>query len=244
MGICDSSNDKNQELLNSSKGPGIPPDQIVPQPVEVSNLASDLNNHASKIEDQANNSVGQGNKIETMQNQDVNPINSAVVPVSAAPDPSLNASNPNISNSMNQMPQPINGSFNPNVNNDLGQTVGQTQILGVNPNMVNSQMIGVSQNPLAYNSQQLGSQQLGSTYNPNRQRMYIVVQSPGREIEITKLFEDNTLMDIEPFIVPDTIDEFDVCDSRGYIINDLLYFPININYLFLKLYIVIISHFI
>jgi len=227
MGICDSSNDKNQELLNSSKGPGIPPDQIVPQPVEVSNLASDLNNQASKIEDQANNLVGQGNKIETIQNQDVNPINSAVVPVSAAPDPSLNASNPNISNSMNQMPQPINGSFNPNVNNDLGQTVGQTQILGVNPNMANSQMIGVSQNPLAYNSQQLGSQQLGSTYNPNRQRMYIVVQSPGREIEITKLFEDNTLMDIEPFIVPDTIDEFDVCDSRGYIINDLLYTPFN-----------------
>ena len=227
MGICDSSNDKNQELLNSSKGPGIPPDQIVPQPVEVSNLASDLNNQASKIEDQANNLVGQGNKIETIQNQDVNPINSAVVPVSAAPDPSLNASNPNISNSMNQMPQPINGSFNPNVNNDLGQTVGQTQILGVNPNISNSQMIGVSQNPLAYNSQQLGSQQLGSTYNPNRQRMHIVVQSPGREIEITKLFEDNTLMDIEPFIVPDTIDEFDVCDSRGYIINDLLYTPFN-----------------
>jgi hypothetical protein len=93
--------------------------------------------------------------------------------------------------------------------------------------MANTQMVGMSQNPMAYNSQLPGSQQLGSTVDPNRQRMYIVVQSPGREIEITKLFEDNTLMDIEPFIVPDCIDEFDVCDSRGYIINDLLYTPFN-----------------
>ena len=34
-------------------------------------------------------------------------------------------------------------------------------------------------------------------------------------------------MDIEPFIVPDSIDEFDICDSTGYIINDLLYTPFN-----------------
>ena len=93
---------------------------------------------------------------------------------------------------MNQTPQLVNGSFNQNENNDLGQTVGQTQILGANPNMDNSQMIGVSQNPMAYNSQMLVSHQLGSTVEPDRQRMYIVVQLPGREIEITKLYEDNT----------------------------------------------------
>jgi hypothetical protein len=227
MGICDSSNNKNQELLNSTNGPGIPPNQIIPQPVEVVNLPSNSTNQVNNVDGNANNLTDQGNKIETIQNQEVNPINSAVAPVSATPDPILNASNPNINNSMNQAAQPLNGSFNPNENNDLGQTVGQTQILGVNPNMANTQMVGMSQNPMAYNSQLPGSQQLGSTVDPNRQRMYIVVQSPGREIEITKLFEDNTLMDIEPFIVPDCIDEFDVCDSRGYIINDLLYTPFN-----------------
>ena len=227
MGICDSSDAKNKELLNSTQGPGIPPEQIIPQPVEVANLTSNSSNQVNNIDEKVNNLTDQGNKIETLQNQEVNPINSAVVPVSASPDPILNASNPNISNSMNQITQPLNGSFNPNENIDLGQTVGQTQIMGVNPNMANSQMVGMSQNPMAYNSQLLGSHQLGSTVDPNRQRMYIVVQSPGREIEITKLYEDNTLMDIEPFLVPDSIDEFDVCDSRGYIIDDLLYTPFN-----------------
>ena len=227
MGICDSSNEKNQELLNSSKGPVIPPEQIIPQPVEIANLASNSSNQVKNIDENVNNLDDQRNKIETIQNQEINPINSAVVPVSATPDPILNASNPNISNSMNQIAQPLNGSFNPNENIGLGQTVGQTQIIGVNPNMANSQMVGMSQNPMAYNSQLLGSHQLGSTVDPNRQRMYIVVQPPGREIEITKLYEDNTLMDIDPFLVPDTIDEFDVCDSRGYIINDLLYTPFN-----------------
>ena len=227
MGICDSSNEKNQELLNSSKGPGIPPDQIIPQPVEVTNLASELNNQTNNEEHQANNLADQGNKLETVQNNEANPINSAVVPVSGGLDPSLNASIPNNSNSMNPTPEPLNGSLNHDENDNLGQTVGQTQILGTNPNMANSQMVGASQNPMGYNSQVPGSHQLGSTINPDRQRMYIVVQSPGREIEITKLFEDNTLMDIDPFLVPDNIDEFDVCDSRGYIINDLLYTPFN-----------------
>ena len=227
MGICDSSEAKNKELLNSTQGPGIPPEQIIPQPVEVANLTSNFSNQVNNIDEKVNNLTNQGNKIETLQNQEVNPINSAVVPVSASPDPILNASNPNISNSMNQITQPLNGSFNPNENMDLGQTVGQTQIMGVNPNMANSQMVGMSQNPMAYNSQLLGSHQLGNTVVPNKQRMYIVVQSPGREIEITKLYEDNTLMDIEPFLVPDSIDEFDVCDSRGYIIDDLLYTPFN-----------------
>ena len=227
MGICNSSNEKNQELLNSTKGPGIPPEQIIPQPVEVANLTSNSINQVNNIDENVNNLDAQRNTIETIQNQQVNPINSAVVPVSATPDPILNASNPNISNSMNQIAQPLNGSFNPNENIDLGRTVGQTQIMGVNPNMANSQMVGMSQNPMAYNSQLLGSNQLGSTVDPNRQRMYIVVQLPGREIDITKLYEDNTLMDIDPFLVPDSIDEFDVCDSRGYIINDLLYTPFN-----------------
>jgi len=83
MGICDSSNDKNQELLNSSKGPGIPPEQLIPQHVDVSNIASILNNQANNIDEQVN-------KLETVQNQEVNPINSAIVPVSAPPEASLN----------------------------------------------------------------------------------------------------------------------------------------------------------
>ena len=56
---------------------------------------------------------------------------------------------------------------------------------------------------------------LGSKYinGKERRRMYLVVQLPGREIEITKLYEDNCLSDIEEFIEPDKVDEFDFYDA-------------------------------
>ena len=196
MGICNSSNDKNQEMLYNSTGPGLPPKEIIPQPVEVTNPPNDLNTQlTTPVPD----------NIETIQNQ---PINSVVQPVAPPIEQSINASNPNI-NSLN--PQ--------NENVELGQTLEQTQLID-NQIMNNQQMVGASQNGMVLNSQQLGS-----SIQPFKQRLYIVVQIPGREIEITKLYDNNTLMDIEPFIVPDSIDEFDFCDSRGYLINDLMYTP-------------------
>ena len=196
MGICASSNDKNQEMLNNSTGPGLPPKEIIPQPVEVTNPPNDLNTQlTTPVPD----------NIETIQNQ---PINSVVQKVAPPIDQSINASNPNI-NSLNQ----------PNENLELGQTIEQTQPID-NQIISNQQMVGVSQNGMILNSQLLGS-----TTQSFKQRLYIVVQMPGREIEITKLYDNNTLIDIEPFIVPDSIDEFDFCDSRGYLINDLMYIP-------------------
>ena len=51
MGICNSSNDKNQASL-SNTGPGLPPQEIIPQPVEVANLEPELNNQITSPQDQ------------------------------------------------------------------------------------------------------------------------------------------------------------------------------------------------
>ena len=41
MGVCKSSNNNNKELINTT-GPGLPPQNIVPQPVEVVNVSPEL----------------------------------------------------------------------------------------------------------------------------------------------------------------------------------------------------------
>jgi hypothetical protein len=59
--------------------------------------------------------------------------------------------------------------------------------------------------------------------NDVNKTLYIIVQLPGRQVEITTLTCKNCLMDIEPYISPDSLNEFDFYDSNGHLIDDLVY---------------------
>ena len=50
MGLCDSSKNNNNEGAINNAGPGLPPQNIIPQPVEVTNLSSDLNAQISNTD--------------------------------------------------------------------------------------------------------------------------------------------------------------------------------------------------
>ena len=246
MGVCNSSNDKNQAMLNNT-GPGLPPQEIVPQPVEVSNLEQDIN---AKIINQ-DNPLG---KLDSTENHQLNSMNTAINTTNIQGDP-LNVSNPNINNSLtlnqnivnsnslinleqsnNNLNQSVNLNQNDNINksinlnnlNNANTNLEQTQLIkSNNPNPLgNTQITTNSQGPkLIYNPQVYNSQQDGGIIQPSGIRMYLVVQLPQREIEITKLYDYNSLIDIEPFIAPDSIDEYDFYDARGYSIDDYLYTP-------------------
>ena len=196
MGICSSKN-KNSELVNMT-GPGYPPQQIIPHPVEITNIKPELSGPPQILP-----------TAETIQDINDNSIEPKIIIPQTKP----------INQSLNASSQPIIQST--------------TQALNEGDALVQANMLNSSQNGNNGNQEQLYTSgkkndfMLGSTYDngEERHRMYIVVQLPGREIEITKLYEDNTLRDIETFITPDTIDEFDFYDSRGYSLNDLLYKP-------------------
>ena len=235
MGTCNSSNDQNQGSL-SNTGLGLPPKEIIPQPVEVSNIEPDLANQIITPGDQLA-------QIETIQNQQFNSINSGINPTNQEP---LNVSNPNISNSLNQninnLNQNISGSLNPNINNslnlngnpingsfnnnfDLGNTVAETQLIKGTNFPGNGQMTGLSQGNQVLQSYPGGSKQLINKSQANSQRVYLVVQLPQREIEITKLYDYYSMADIGPYIAPDSIDEYDFYDDKGNLIEDRLYTP-------------------
>ena len=199
MGIC-SSKTENPGTINLT-GPGLPPQQIVPQPVEVTNLQPELSAQLTAPPEHLETA-------ETIQNIGVNSVNSNILPQKEPVNPSLN-----VSNSLG------NPTSSQNIN--FGQTVAQTNIINSTQNGIN----GIQGQ--MYNFDKKNDFMLGSIYDngQERHRMYIVVQLPGREVEITKLYEDNTLSDIETFIAPDTIDEFDFYDSRGYSLDDLLNTP-------------------
>ena len=72
MGSCNSSNDKNEAAANLT-GPGLPPQQIVPQPVEVVNLEQPLE---TKIVTPPENNLQTS---ETIQCQSVTMVSSQVV---------------------------------------------------------------------------------------------------------------------------------------------------------------------
>ena len=248
MGVCNSSNDKNQAMLNNT-GPGLPPQEIVPQPVEVSNLEPNLNNKITSQDDPLD-------KLDSTVNQQNNSINPPINTSNIQGDPTLNASNPNINNSLtlnqnivnnnasinlDQNNQNLNNSVNLNQNANINRSINlnnlnnsnsnldQTNIIkgNNNPNMLgNTQITLNSQGPKVITNPQIyNSQQVGGIAQPSRIRMYLVVQLPQREIEITKLYDYNCLVDIEPFIAPDSIDEYEFYDARGYSIDDYLYTP-------------------
>ena len=216
MGICSSSKDSEQAAL-SSTGPGLPPQEIIPQPVEVSNLTTDLNTQL----------VNQNNPVDNIETSLNQPNNSTLEQTSLPIENPTNISNQNINNSLNLNGQGLNNSLNPNENNNLVQTISQNQLVtsinnGQGPILANGQ----SQLPI-YQSDTVNKPVLGSTAQQRKQRMYIVAQLPQREIEITKLYECNCLLDIEPFIAPDSCDEFEFYDARGHSIDDYLYTPFN-----------------
>ena len=224
MGACTSSKNNSQSGL-SGTGPGLPPQEIIPQPVEVSNLTPDLNNQISN----------QDNPIDNLGISTNQPINSTLEQNSNPIDNSLNISNQKINNSNFNVPnlnsdlnQNLNSDLNQNINNDLEQTVVQNQLIS-SINNGGGQILASGQ-PLGstiYQSTGINNQPLHSTEQPRQQRMYLVVQMPQREIEITKLYEGNCLLDIEPFIAPDSCDEYEFYDVKGHSIDDLLYTPFN-----------------
>ena len=177
MGNCGSSQEKNAAPLNLS-GPGLPPQQIISQPVEVVNLEPSSQQN-----------------IPTQNNTNISAT------------PNINEIKTNIgTNSLDNINNSLNNGNNINMN---GQTINNTQIVSI---------------PMKPNDYLLGSKYANGT---NRRRLYIVVQMPGRELDVNKLYEDNTLLDLEEFIAPDTIDEFNFYNSDNYSLDDLLERPFN-----------------
>ena len=125
MGACTSSKNNTQSGL-SGTGPGLPPQEIIPQPVEVSNLSPDLNNQI----------VNQDNPIDNLGTSTNQPINSTLGQNTNPIDNSINNSNQNINNSNFNVPNlnsdinpNLNSDLNQNINNDIGQTVVQNQLI-------------------------------------------------------------------------------------------------------------------
>ena len=196
MGICSSSENKNETPLNLT-GPGLPPQQIIPQPVEVTNLEPSLQQN---IPTQNTTSQPINTNINTDQN------------ISATPN--INEINTNIgTNSLDN----INNNTLP-VSNSI--TVGNNIYANDLANNSN-QIINATMKP---NDYLLGSKYANGNY---RRRLYIVVQLPGRELDVNKLYEDNTLLDLQEFIAPDAIDEFNFYNSDNYSLDDLLNRPFN-----------------
>ena len=215
MGNCGSSNDKNVGTTNMT-GPGLPPQQIIPQPVEVTSIDHTL---AEKI------SAPPVDNLQTATSQNIinNSINNQISPQMNQVNSIPNTIN-EINTSLDNNNLPVNNTFNQgqsmNINNN--NFIGSSQN-GLN-NTINNNSQMISQQPMTNYSLKGNDFNLGSRYSngKERRRMYIVVQLPGREIEITKLYEDNSLSDIEPFIAPDTIDEFDFYNSQNYTLDDLI----------------------
>ena len=215
MGNCGSSNDKNVGTTNMT-GPGLPPQQIIPQPVEVTNIDHTL---AEKI------SAPPVDNLQTATSQNIinNSINNQISPQMNQVNSIPNTIN-EINTSLDNNNLPVNNTFNQgqNMNINNNNFIGSSQN-GLN-NTINNNSQMISQQPMTNYSLKGNDFNLGSRYSngKERRRMYIVVQLPGREIEITKLYEDNSLSDIEPFIAPDTIDEFDFYNSQNYTLDDLI----------------------
>jgi hypothetical protein len=216
MGVCNSSNDNNKELINNS-GPGLPPQNIIPQPVEVANMTPDLNTQISSP-------VNPIDKLENTQNTVTNSINSTFDPITQPGNKPLNLSNGNIDNTI-PADNVRNEQTNLNENIDLNNTNNQVQFTDNNLHLGNTQYLGQNQGSGNYQSQ-IGNLKNGrNSEEPECQRVYLVVQLPQREIEITKLYDYHSLMDIGPYIAPDSVDEYDFYDARGYSIDDYLYTP-------------------
>ena len=219
MGSCSSENDKAGGPVNLT-GPGLPPQDVIPQPVEVLNIEPALSTQLAPPPENLQTP-------NTFQNGGINPIENNIIPQenpSYLNPTSLTMKDGNMINTSTSLNHnqniPLSKSINMNMNDQYN--IGTSNnVINNNQNIQNNNNYGVYQ-PKTPNDFMLGSKY---TNGNERKRMYLVVQLPGREIEITKLYEDNTLRDIETFIAPDTIDEFDFYNSEGYSLNDLLFRP-------------------
>ena len=219
MGSCSSENDKAGGPVNLT-GPGLPPQDVIPQPVEVLNIEPALSTQLAPPPENLQTP-------NTFQNGGINPIENNIIPQenpSYLNQASLTMKDGNMINTSTSLNHnqniPLSKSINMNMN-DQYNLGASNNVINNNQNIQNNNNYGVYQ-PKTPNDFMLGSKY---TNGNERKRMYLVVQLPGREIEITKLYEDNTLRDIETFIAPDTIDEFDFYNSEGYSLNDLLFRP-------------------
>ena len=219
MGSCSSENDKAGGPVNLT-GPGLPPQDVIPQPVEVLNIEPALSTQLAPPPENLQTP-------NTFQNGGINPIENNIIPQenpSYLNPTSLTMKDGNMINTCTSLNQnqniPLSKSIDKNMN-DQYNLGASNNVINNNQNNQNNNNYGVYQ-PKTPNDFMLGSKY---TNGNERKRMYLVVQLPGREIEITKLYEDNTLRDIETFIAPDTIDEFDFYNSEGYSLNDLLFRP-------------------
>ena len=219
MGSCSSENDKAGQPVNLT-GPGLPPQDVIPQPVEVLNIEPALSTQLAPPPENLQTP-------NTFQNGGINPIENNIIPQenpSYLNPTSLTMKDGNMINTSTSLNQnqniPLSNSKNMNMN-DQYNLGASNNVINNNQNIQNNNNYGIYQ-PKTPNDFMLGSKY---TNGNERKRMYLVVQLPGREIEITKLYEDNTLRDIETFIAPDTIDEFDFYNSEGYSLNDLLFRP-------------------
>ena len=219
MGSCSSENDKAGGPVNLT-GPGLPPQDVIPQPVEVLNIEPALSTQLAPPPENLQTP-------NTFQNGGINPIENNIIPQenpSYLNQASLTMKDGNMINTSTSLNHnqniPLSKSIDKNMN-DQYNLGASNNVINNNQNNQNNNNYGVYQ-PKTPNDFMLGSKY---TNGNERKRMYLVVQLPGREIEITKLYEDNTLRDIETFIAPDTIDEFDFYNSEGYSLNDLLFRP-------------------
>ena len=212
MGLCETTS-KREKDTNNQIGEGMPPSEIIPQPIEVDNIAPNLTSKITNL-DNSNNK-------EVLQNQPFKSNNSNASP-SFEPVPlQLNQINSNLNNAINPISNPVNiTTFNPSsqipLNPPLDQTVEvdkSQKLSSTDENMANyPRMIGRFHK--SYIDQKI--------VDPNR-NLCIIVQLPGRQVIITTLYNNNCLMDIEPYITPDSLNEFDFYDSNGHLINDLVY---------------------
>ena len=219
MGSCSSENDKAGGPVNLT-GPGLPPQDVIPQPVEVLNIEPALSTQLAPPPENLQTP-------NTFQNGGINPIENNIIPQenpSYLNPTSLTMKDGNMINTSTSLNHnqniPLSKSINMNMN-DQYNLGASNNVINNNQNIQNNNNYGVYK-PKTPNDFMLGSKY---TNGNERKRMYLVVQLPGREIEITKLYEDNTLRYIETFIAPDTIDEFDFYNSEGYSLNDLLFRP-------------------
>ena len=209
MGLCETTN-KRAKDPNNEIGFGMPPSEIIPQPIEVSNISQNLTNKITNL-DSSNNK-------EVVQNQPFKSNNQNEEP-SFEPVPlRIDQINSNLNNDTNPIANPANiTTFNPNNQISLEQSlavVSHSQKLTSNNESIADYPRMIGRFHKSYVDQKI---------NDVNKTLYIIVQLPGRQVEITTLTCKNCLMDIEPYISPDSLNEFDFYDSNGHLIDDLVY---------------------
>ena len=205
MGLCETTN-KRAKDPNNEIGFGMPPSEIIPQPIEVSNISPNLTNKIMNLDSSNNKEVVQ-NKPFKSNNQNEEP---SFEPVPLRID--------QINSNINPIANPANiTTFNPNNQISLEQSlavVSHSQKLTSNNESIADYPRMIGRFHKSYVDQKI---------NDVNKTLYIIVQLPGRQVEITTLTCKNCLMDIEPYISPDSLNEFDFYDSNGHLIDDLVY---------------------